>query len=195
MKKMIVALLAGSLSLFASPTQAQSTAPSTSIEYSEKVHVEDGSAVTLYNHALSWTQEKFPYKPKTDIQVNPETKEISLTGTSKIKMAAAKASGPDQERVLHFNFQFRATEQGYSYSVGTFRVVPEEKEPTVMVLLEEYVKQLGQDRANARTRNDRRVTAQANAIASDVASAFRSYMNSQPVVKDGEVGLPPDGEE
>lgn len=183
------------LSLFSSATQAQGIAPTAPIEYSEKVHVEGSNSVALYQHALSWTQEKFPYNPKSNAQANPETKEISLTGTSKIKMAAAKASGPEQVRILHFNFRFGITEQGYSYNVSTFRVVPDEKEPTVMVPLEDYIKQLSEERTNARTRNDRRVTAQANAVASDVASAFRSYMNSQPVVKDGEVGLPTDGEE
>lgn len=195
MKKIIVALLVSALSLFSSTTQAQGIAPSAPIEYSEKVNVEESNAVTLYQQALSWTQDKFPYNPKTDIQANPETKEISLTGTSKIKMAAAKISGPEQVRILRFNFRFGITDQGYSYNISTFRVVPDEKEPAVMVPLEDYIKQLSEERTNVRTRNDRRVAAQANAIASDVASAFRSYMNSQPVVKDGEVGLPTDGEE
>ncbi|MBC6606099.1 DUF4468 domain-containing protein [Hymenobacter sp. BT188] len=195
MKKIIVALLVSGLSLFSSATQAQGIAPTTPIAYSEKVPVEGSNSVTLYHHALLWTQEKFLYNPKSNVQANPETKEISLTGTSKIKMAAAKTSGPEQVRILHFNFRFGITEQGYSYNVSTFRVVPDEKDPTVMVPLEEYIKQLSEERTNTRTRNDRRVTAQANAVASDVASAFRSYMNSQPVVKDGEIGLPTDGEE
>jgi hypothetical protein len=189
MKKIVVALLVSGLSLFTSTSQAQTTTPSAPVEYSEKVSVEESNPVALYRQALSWTEGKFPYNPKTDIQTHQETKEISLMGTSKIKLAAANSSGADQEHIVRFNFVFRVSEEGYTYSVGAFRVVPNEKEPTVMVALDDYIKQLSQERANARTRNDRRVTAQATAIASDVASAFRSYMNSQPVVKDGEVGL------
>lgn len=69
-------------------------------------------------------------------------------------------------------------------------MVPDAQQPTVTVALDEYVSQLSQERTNARTHNNRRVTAQASAVASDAASAFRSYMNSQPVVEDGKVGLP-----
>jgi hypothetical protein len=191
MKKMIVAFVVGGLSMFVSATQAQTTPPA-SVEYSERVSVEDSNPAALYQQALSWAEGKFPYTPKTDLQAKKELQEVSLTGTSKIKMAAAKVSGPEQERPVRFTFLFRITPQGYMYSVGNFRVVPDAKEPTITVALDEYIRQLGQERSNERTRNDRRVTAQTNAVASDVASAFRSYMNSQPVVKDGEVGLSDD---
>ncbi|SMB95125.1 hypothetical protein SAMN00120144_1870 [Hymenobacter roseosalivarius DSM 11622] len=194
MKRIIVAVLAGSLSLFVATAQAQTTLPA-SIEYSEEVTVEDGNPVALYQQALAWAEGKFPYTPKTDLQAKKESREVSLTGTSKIKMAAAKASGPEQEHAVRFTFLFRTTSQGYMYSVGNFRVVPDAKEPTITVALNEYIQLLSQARSNDRTRNDRRVAAQTNAVASDVASAFRSYMNSQPVLKDGAVGLPNDNDE
>jgi hypothetical protein len=187
MKKIITTVLLGILPLFVAISQAQTPA---AVEYSEKVTVEHGNPTGLYQRALSWVEGPFSYTPKADLKAQKETHQIRLTGTSKIKTVAATASGPEQERALRFDFIFSATEQGYTYTVGTFRVVPDPKQPAVTVALDEYIQQLSQERTNARTRNDRRVTAQATAVASDVASAFRSYMNSQPVVEDGEVGLP-----
>lgn len=193
MKKKIVGLLLSGLALIITAAQAQTVAPTSTIEYSERVLVENIGPATLYERALAWAEGPFPYAPKTDMLAQKEAEQIRLTGTSKIKMAAPTASGAEQERALRFDFTFRLTEQGYTYSVNAFRVVPDTKEPAVTVPLEQYIRQLSQERSNARTHNDRRVTAQANAIASDVASTFRSYMNSQPVVEDGEVGLPANG--
>ncbi|MGY2131129.1 DUF4468 domain-containing protein [Hymenobacter sp. HD11105] len=187
MKKIITTALLVILSFIASVSQAQTPAP---IEYSERVTVENSHPTALYQQALSWVEGPFSYTPKADLKAQKEAHQIRLTGTSKIKMAAATASGAEQERPLRFDFIFSVTEQGYTYTVGTFRVVPDPKQPAVTVALDEYIQQLSQERTNARTRNDRRVTAQATAVASDVASAFRSYMNSQPVVEDGQIGLP-----
>lgn len=188
MKKLVTAVLLGGLLLLGAGAQAQS-ASTEAIGYSEQVLVDEANSNSLYQRALSWVEGPFPYKPKADLQAQKEAQEVKVTGTSKIKTAAASASGADQERVLRFNFTFRTTPQGYTYSVGTFRVVPNTKEPAATVPLDAFIQQLSQERTNARTHNDRRVTAQATAIASDVAAAFRSYMNSQPIVKDGEIGL------
>lgn len=190
MKISITTILVSGLLLIGIAAQAQTTP--TAIGYSEQVSLDDSHATTLYQQALSWAESRFSYTPKADLQAKKETQEVRLTGTSKIKMAAATASGSEQERPLLFDFTFRATPQGYTYSVDAFRVVPNPKEPTVTVPLETFSQQLSLERSNARTHNDRRITAQATAVASDVATTFRSYMNSQPVVKDGEIGLSAD---
>jgi hypothetical protein len=192
MKKLVTAALLGVLLLFGSAAHSQNT-PAT-VNYSERVIAEEVTSNALYQRALSWAEGQFPYTPKSDLQAKKETLEVRLTGTSKIKTAAANASGSDQERVLRFDFVFRATQQGYIYSVDNFRIVTDAKEPAVTVALNSYIQQLSQERTNARTHNDRRVTAQATAVASDVAAAFRSYMNTQPVMKDGEVGLADDND-
>jgi hypothetical protein len=88
-----------------------------------------------------------------------------------------------------FEFTFRATDQGYTYNVGSFRIYPNPKEPENSLLLTEYIAEISADKATERTKNDRRVTAQANAIANDVALSFRSFMNTMDAREDGHVGL------
>jgi hypothetical protein len=194
MRNFATTVLLGGLLLFSAVAQAQSTPPA-DIGYSEQVDLDDSHAATLYQQALAWAQGQFPYVPKSDLQANKAAHEVRLTGTSKVKTVAANAAGAEQERVLRFDFTFRATPQGYTYNVNNFRVVTNAKEPAVTTPLTAFSQQLSQERTNVRTHNDRRVMAQANAVASEVAATFRSYMNSQPVIKDGEIGLSADDAE
>ncbi|WP_022821805.1 DUF4468 domain-containing protein [Hymenobacter norwichensis] len=169
-------LLAGFLS-FTSVAYAQDfvAAP---IEYSERVPDENADASTLYQRTLDWTENRFTYKPKQVVRTDAAKGEIRVSGTVQVKTASS--SGQLQERPVLFEFVFRALPTGYEYSVGYFRVVPDIKNPTNTVPFEDFVEQLAQERHNDRTHNDRRVTAQATSLASEIAMSFRSYMNSRP---------------
>lgn len=185
MKHIIRGLLVAGLLALTPAVHAQDfvVAP---VEYSERVSEESTEATVLYQHTLEWTETRFVYKPKEVIRTDSDKGEIRVSGTMKVKMAST--SGQLQEQPVLFEFIFRTLPAGYEYSVGYFRVVPNAKHPEETVPFEEFVTKLSMDRTNARTHNDRRVTAQATSLASEVALSFRSYMNSRPAA--GGIGEP-----
>lgn len=177
MKHLLRGLLATGFLTFTSAAYAQDLAVAP-IEYSERVPDENAEASVLYQRTLDWTENRFTYKPKQIVRTDAVKGEIRVSGTVKVKTASA--SGQMQERPVLFEFVFRALPTGYEYSVGYFRVIPDIKTPSATVPFEEFVSQLAQERHNDRTHNDRRVTAQATSLASEIAMSFRSYMNSRP---------------
>ncbi|MBO0356885.1 DUF4468 domain-containing protein [Hymenobacter sp. BT186] len=177
MKHLLRGLLVAGFLAFTPAAYAQDfvAAP---IEYSERVPDENAEASVLYQRTLDWTENRFTYKPKEVIRTDATKGEIRVSGTVKVKTASN--SGQMQERPVVFEFVFRTLPTGYEYSVGYFRVIPDAKNPTTTVPFEEFVSQLAKERNNERTHNDRRVTAQATSLASEIAMSFRSYMNSRP---------------
>ncbi|MBB4599744.1 hypothetical protein HNQ93_000776 [Hymenobacter luteus] len=184
MKKVLLGwLLIGMLAL-APEAWAQSDAP-TSIEYSERVPAEGAGKMALYRRALDWSQNKFAYKPASGLKTEEGAGAVRITGTSKLKRVDTK--GKDQEVAVLFDFVFRANDNGYEYSVNSFRVMPDPKQPTQIISFDEYRSELRAEKSNDRTHNDRRLTAQAVSLASEAAMSFRSYMNSTPA--EGHIGV------
>ena len=97
-------------------------------------------------------------------------------------MAKVKTAAPpgQLERHVRFEFAFRTSPTGYDYSVGSFKFIADPGKPDEVTDFDVFVAQLAIERSNARTHNDRRVTAQATSLASEMALSFRSYMNSRP---------------
>ncbi|WP_324674926.1 hypothetical protein [Hymenobacter sp. GOD-10R] len=186
MKKVILGFLFGSLLAVAAPVHAQGDS-GTTIESTEQVS-SDNTAAALYLRALDWTENKFTKLPKTDFKSNASTREVRVTGTSKV--TPVTASGKEQPMVVYFDFVFRITTQGYAYQVGNFKIVTTTGKVVETKPLEEYIAQLATDHNDAKTHNARRVTAQANSLASEVSLSFRSYMNNAPLTEEGTVGLP-----
>ncbi|GAA4392902.1 hypothetical protein GCM10023186_43920 [Hymenobacter koreensis] len=170
--------------LAARPATAQTAAP---LEFSEQVTTEDLSRQVLQARVLDWAKNKFAFGPQTGLQSDPQAGTVRLNGIVKLKPLAA--NGKEREVTAQFQFTFQASDQGYNYSVGSFQVIPNAKEPTVLIPLDQYLTQLSTEKGIERTKNDRRVAAQANARANDVALSFRSYMNSMPSIEDGNVGI------
>jgi Domain of unknown function (DUF4468) with TBP-like fold len=184
MKKVLLGLLfLGTMSITPVAVCAQATtlAP---VEYTERVPVEGAGRNMLYLRALSWTQNKFSYKPTSGLKANEAAGTIRVTGTGTVKRVDTK--GKDQPIPVLFDFTFQATDNGYTYTVGSFQVAPDAGQPAQLMAFDEYRMQLQAERGNDKTHNDRRVSAQATSIASEVAMSFRSYMNSQPA--EGHVG-------
>ncbi|NVO32367.1 DUF4468 domain-containing protein [Hymenobacter lapidiphilus] len=175
MKKVLLSLLvAGSLAL---PHAVRAQAP-VPVNYTEQVVVEGAGRSALYTRALNWAEHKFTYAPTTALVADPTKSVIRVTGTGKLKPVDAR--GQDQSLIVLFTFRFQATDNGYSYQVSSFEVVPDPKAPSQKVPLEEYQAELRASRNNAKTFNDRRLGAQATSLASEAAMSFRSFMNSQP---------------
>ena len=184
MKNLLLSLLMCGLLLASFTTRAQSAAPAP-VEYSERVPAEGAGSTALYRRSLDWTENRFAYGPKSNKKADAATGTVRLTGTGKVKPVDGK--GREQEITVLFDFTFRANDNGYEYSVGSFRVIPDPGQPSQTMPLDAYLLELRNDKNNERTHNERRVTAQANSLASEAAMAFRSYMNSQPT--DVNVGL------
>ena len=175
MKKVLLSiLLAGS---FALPQAVHAQAPAP-VNYTEQVVVEGAGRSSLYARALDWAQHKFTYAPTSALVADPTSSAIRVTGTGTLKPVDDR--GKDQSLTVLFTFRFQATDNGYTYYVSSFEVVPDPKSPTQKVPLEEYQAELRTGRNNAKTHNDRRLGAQANSLASEAAMSFRSFMNSQP---------------
>ncbi|GAA3919044.1 DUF4468 domain-containing protein [Hymenobacter algoricola] len=187
MKKVLLGFVFASLLLAAPVARAQDAASAT-IEYSEQVPADDQGRDALYRRALDWTENHFAYGPTTELKFDPATGSVRVTGTGKVKPVTP--AGKEQVQVVRFTFTFRATDTGYTYSVSSFKMVPDPKKPDEVVQMADYLTQLSLEKASSRTFNERRVTAQANALASEVAMSFRSYMNSIPAGAEGTVGLP-----
>ncbi|GAA4013296.1 hypothetical protein GCM10022408_27840 [Hymenobacter fastidiosus] len=160
----------------------------THVEYSEQVPADDQDREVLYRRALDWTENHFAYGPKTDLTFDPAAGTVRVMGTGKVKPVTP--GGKEQVQAVRFTFTFRTTAKGYDYSVGAFQVAPDPKKPAELIPMADYLTQLAAEKASSRTFNERRVTAQANALASEVAMSFRSYMNSIPAGAEGTVGLP-----
>ncbi|RSK37275.1 DUF4468 domain-containing protein [Hymenobacter metallilatus] len=184
MKKVLLGLLVSGMLALAPEVWAQSTAP-VPVEYSERVPAEGAGRTMLYNRALDWAQNKFSYKPTSNLKTTEAAGLIRITGTGTLKQVDNK--GKDQPLTVLFDFVFQASDNGYTYTVGSFQVAPDPKQPSQLVAFDEYRALLQAERNNDKTRNDRRITAQANSMASEAAMSFRSYMNSQPA--EGHVGL------
>ncbi|WP_215138791.1 DUF4468 domain-containing protein [Hymenobacter sp. ISL-91] len=168
--------------------RAQAPVP---VSYTEQVAAEGAGRSALYTRALSWAENKFVYAPTTALVADPTKSTIRVTGTGTLKPVDAR--GQDQRLTVLFTFRFQATDNGYSYQIGSFEVVPDPASPSQKVPLEEYQAELRTSRSNAKTFNDRRVGAQATSLASEAAMSFRSFMNSQPTndhvgVADEQVG-------
>jgi hypothetical protein len=174
---MLVALLTG----FSASAQD-------AVEYTERVPTENYSRQTLQARAADWADHHFAFGPKTNYQANTEAGTVSVQGTVKVKPVDHK--GQVQERTARFDFTFTATDQGYTYSVANFRVIPDPQQLDQLVGFEAYLAQLRADKNNDKTKNDKRVLAQTNSLASEIAMSFRSYMNQIPTAEDGSVGLP-----
>ncbi|UYZ57930.1 hypothetical protein [Hymenobacter latericus] len=178
------------LCLFAgTPALAQSDAP---VEYSERVPAGAYGRSTLHARAQEWVERRFAFGPKTDFATNAAAGTVRVLGTVKLKPLDNK--GQEMERTARFEFNFQATDEGYTYSVGAFRVIPNPQNLDATAPLDDYLTQLRADKNNERTKNDRRVRAQANSLASEIAMSFRSYMNQIPAAEDGSVGLPSSNE-
>ncbi|MBC6611033.1 DUF4468 domain-containing protein [Hymenobacter sp. BT507] len=183
MKNMFLGFLLGSLLLLSLSSFAQSASP---VAYGEQVQATGAGRRALYQHALAWSEKEFAYTPKMDVKADAAVGTLRLRGTGKVKTLD---NNKPVETSVHFEFVFRATDNGYDYNVGAFEVVPNAKQPAITLPLDDYVAQLAADRNNSRTNNDRRVRAQASSLASEVALSFRSYMNSHEGESDDTVGL------
>ncbi|WP_045688889.1 MULTISPECIES: DUF4468 domain-containing protein [Hymenobacter] len=184
MNKVLLSVLLGGMLALAPAAQAQSE-PVAPIEYSERVPSEGSGRTLLYRRAYDWMENHFAYGPKSVIKADPAAGSLRVTGTSKIKPVDTK--GKEQEVAVRFDFTFRATDNGYEYSVNTFQAIPDSKQPSQALALDEYITRFKNDKADERTHNARRLTAQASSVASEIAMSFRSYMNSQPA--EGTVGV------
>ncbi|OWP63759.1 hypothetical protein CDA63_07145 [Hymenobacter amundsenii] len=184
MKKVLLSLLLGALPGLLCEARAQ-TEPPAPVGYTEQVALEGAGQSRLYSRALDWAQNKFTYQPKAALNAQPAAATIRLNGTGIVKTVDAK--GHDQPLTVLFTFSFQATDNGYTYRVDSFQVIPDPRIPSQTVGIDEYRTELQADRNNDKTHNDRRVTAQANSLASEAAMSFRSYMNSQP--QEESVGL------
>lgn len=179
MKLTILSILFITLLLFTKAVRAQDSASVGPIQYSEKVLDDDAEPAVLYKRAVDWSENHFAYTPKATLRADATKGELRMTGTVKIKTATN--TGQMQEHPVLFEFNFHTLpDGGYDYSVGFFRVILDTRKPDEMLPVEEYVTQLAMDKNNTRTHNERRVTAQANSLASEIAMSFRSYMNSRP---------------
>ncbi|TGE27389.1 DUF4468 domain-containing protein [Hymenobacter metallicola] len=186
MKKVLFGLLLAGLVATAPAALAQSSG--TAVSYTENVLAEEAGKDVLYRRALDWMENHFAYGPKTGAKSDAAAGMVRVTGTGKVKPVAT--NGKEQEQVIRFDFVFRASDKGYEYSVGSFRVIADPKKPEEAVMLSDYIAQLATEKGNSKTNNDRRVTAQANALASEAAMSFRSYMNTMPAAEESTVGLP-----
>ncbi|SDY44062.1 DUF4468 domain-containing protein [Hymenobacter psychrophilus] len=173
-KVLLPFLLASFLTL---PIATHAQAPER-VDYTEQVVVEGAGHDALYARALDWTQHKFNYTPTTGLVSDPSKSTIRVMGSGTLKPVDDR--GKDQNMTVLFTFRFQANDNGYTYHVSSFEVVPDPKLPTQMVPLDQYQTELQASRNNAKTHNDRRLGAQANSLASEVAMSFRSFMNSQP---------------
>lgn len=179
MKQYLLHFLLVGLLLFTKAAHAQESASGGPIQYSEKVLDDEAEAMVLYKRTVDWSENHFSYTPKATLKADAAKGEVRMNGTVKIKTAST--SGQTQEHPVVFEFNFHALPTGgYDYSVGFMRVILDTRKPDEMVSVEEYVTQLAMDKNNERTHNDRRVTAQANSLVSEIAMSFRSYMNSRP---------------
>ncbi|SES80123.1 DUF4468 domain-containing protein [Hymenobacter actinosclerus] len=175
MKKILLSgLLAGMLAL---PMTGWAQAPDR-VDYTEQVVLEGAGRNALYARALDWAQHKFSYTPTSALVAEPASSAIRITGTGTLKPVDDR--GKDQNLSVLFTFRFQATDNGYTYHVSSFEVIPNPQAPSQRVPLEQYQTELRTDRNNAKTHNDRRLGAQANSLASEAAMSFRSFMNSQP---------------
>ncbi|UOG74596.1 hypothetical protein MTX78_21070 [Hymenobacter tibetensis] len=179
MKHSLLTFLLIGVLLFSKAAYAQDSASGGPIQYNEKVLDDEAEASVLYKRAIEWSESHFAYTPKATLKADAIKGELRMTGTVKIKTATT--SGQVQEHPVLFEFNFHALpDGGYDYSVGFFRVILDTRKPDETVPVEEYITQLGMDRNNSRTHNDRRVTAQSSSLVSEIAMSFRSYMNSRP---------------
>jgi len=188
MKKVVLGLFFSGLLTLAVSASAQST--TTSIEPIESVELvsSDNTATALYMRALDWAENHFPKLPKTNYKADPSARTITVTGTSKV--TPVTANGKEQPMVVYFDFVFRTTSQGYDYRVRNFQIVTTSGKTVETKPLEEYITLIAADHNDPKTHNARRLTAQANSLASEVAIGFRSYMNNAPAMEEGTVGLP-----
>ncbi|SHL60609.1 DUF4468 domain-containing protein [Hymenobacter psychrotolerans] len=176
MKKVVLGFLIGAGLSVAIPAQAQDTG--TPVSYTERVPEEDSEQEVLFRRAADWVENHFTYAPKKVISSDAAKGELRAEGTVQVKLTST--SGKQQEQPVRFEFIFHTLASGYDYSVGQLRVVPDGKKPEESVPFDAYVAQLAADRTNTRTRNDRRITAQATSLVSEISISFRSYMNSRP---------------
>ncbi|RTQ49735.1 DUF4468 domain-containing protein [Hymenobacter gummosus] len=158
------------------------------VEYAERVPTENFSRQTLQARAADWVEHHFAYGPKTNLKTNAEAGTVSVQGTVKVKPVDNK--GQNLERTARFEFTFTATDQGYNYSVGHFQVIADPQQLDQLVPMEAYLAQLAAEKNVDKTKNDKRVRAQANSLASEIAMSFRGYMSQIPTAEDGSVGLP-----
>lgn len=158
------------------------------MQYLETVAAPEPGKAVLFSRAADWIDKRFAFGPKSDAVNDATTGTLRITGTA--KMRPVTPAGKIEERAVRFDFTFHCTDEGYDYRVDNFRYITDPAKPTELVVLEEYLTQLSQLKVTERTHNDRRLRAQAMSLASEVAMAFRSYMNSLPVTDDSMVGLP-----
>ncbi|WBA40778.1 DUF4468 domain-containing protein [Hymenobacter canadensis] len=174
MKKSVLMFLLGGLLAMSQAAQAQDG----QVGYSERVPDDSSDKVVLYKRATDWVENHFTYVPKAITRTDTAKGEMRVEGTAMVKTTTP--SGQLKERPVRFEFVFHALPTGYDYSVGGFQVVPDASKPNDTVNFDEFVAQLATERTNDRTHNDRRVTAQATSLASEIAMSFRSFMNSRP---------------
>ena len=174
MKKLVLIFLLGGLLGVSQTAQAQDG----QVGYSERVPDDTADKEALYKRATEWVENNFAYAPKSITRADAGKGEVRVEGTAKVKTTTP--SGQLKERPVRFEFIFHALPTGYDYSVGGFQLVPDASKPAETVNFDEFVAQLATERGNDRTHNDRRVTAQATSLASEIAMSFRSFMNSRP---------------
>ncbi|MCB2376479.1 DUF4468 domain-containing protein [Hymenobacter sp. BT635] len=187
MKKVLFGLLLAGLMSTTQAAVAQSGS-GPAVSYTETVLAAEIGKEILFRRALDWTENHFSYGPKTGAKSDAAAGTVRVTGTGKVTPVAT--NGKELTRVIRFDFVFRATDKGYDYSVGSFRVIPDPQKPEETMMLSDYIAQLATEKGNGKTFNDRRVTAQANALASEAAMSFRSFMNTMPAAEENTVGIP-----
>ncbi|UOQ53637.1 DUF4468 domain-containing protein [Hymenobacter cellulosivorans] len=187
MKKVLFGLMFVCLAATAPVAMAQ-TGSGTSVSYTENVLADEVGKEVLYQRALDWAQNHFSYGPKTGPKSDAAAGTVRVTGTGKVKPVAT--NGKEMEQTIRFDFVFRASDKGYEYSVGSFRLVPNPQNPEETEMLSDYISRLATEKGNNKTFNDRRVTAQANNLASEAAMSFRSFMNTMPAAEESSVGVP-----
>ena len=174
MKKLVLALLVIGCLSAGHGAQAQDG----TVGYSERVPDDAADKSVLYRRATDWVENHFAYVPKTIVRADAAKGEMRVEGTANVKTATV--SGQLKERQVRFEFVFHTLATGYDYSVGGFQLVLDPSKPNETMHFDEFVAQLAAERSNDRTHNDRRVTAQASSLASEIAMSFRSFMNSRP---------------
>jgi len=187
MKKIFIGIVWLGLLGSAPVVYAQTAANPAPIEYSEQVPAEGADQHLLYQWAVEWSENHFKYTPKLDVQADQKAGTLRLWGSGKVKTATVAEKTSDVP--VQFEFLFHLTGSGYEYSVGNFRVILNARQPGTTLPLDDYAAKLVTERNNERTKNDRRVRAQANSLANEVALSFRSFMNNKEAQGSNHIGM------
>ena len=144
------------------------------------------AAAALYTRALDWAQNKFTYTPKSGLNAHRRRRHHPRDGHRHREAGGRSGQGRAPHGAIHLLLpghrqRLHLSRQLVPGNIPTPKYPPSRGASTSTAL------QLRAERNNDKTHNDRRITAQANSLASEAAMSFRSYMNSQPA--EGNIGL------